>query len=294
MDKAFTLIDPTNQNLAFKVFPFADNHHFDHLQRLSYYTVLLVSEGQGALKSDFSEYGFGGNGLGSLMCFTPYQPFMITAQEVFSGIAMHFHPDFFCVHKHQKEVACNGILFNNVYQPPFLSLQPAETSQLRSLIGRMQDEMAAGGLAQYELLVSYLKIFLITATRMKASRSPDPGGSAASYAEPFVLQGLKTAIESHFKTMHRPGEYSDMLNISTKALAKIAKIHFHKTLTELISERIVIEAKRELYLTSKPIKVIAGELGFDDEYYFSRFFKTNAAVSPQMFRDTVGSARAES
>jgi AraC family transcriptional regulator, transcriptional activator of pobA len=29
-------------------------------------------------------------------------------------------------------------------------------------------------------------------------------------------------------------------------------------------------------------------LGYDDEYYFSRFFKTNADVSPQIYRDTVG------
>ncbi|MGB3079685.1 MAG: helix-turn-helix domain-containing protein, partial [Saprospiraceae bacterium] len=45
---------------------------------------------------------------------------------------------------------------------------------------------------------------------------------------------------------------------------------------------MVIEAKRELYLTNKTVKKIAYELGYDDEYYFSRFFKTNADVSPQL------------
>jgi AraC family transcriptional regulator, transcriptional activator of pobA len=78
------------------------------------------------------------------------------------------------------------------------------------------------------------------------------------------------------------------LNISSKALAKITKTYFNKTLTELISERIVIEAKRELYLTNKSVKEIAYELGYEDEHYFSRFFKTNADVSPQIYRETVG------
>ena len=64
-------------------------------------------------------------------------------------------------------------------------------------------------------------------------------------------------------------------------------------MTDLISERIIIEAKRELYLTSKTIKETAYELGYDDEHYFSRFFKTNADVSPQLFRETVGFARAK-
>lgn len=60
----------------------------------------------------------------------------------------------------------------------------------------------------------------------------------------------------------------------------------------MINERIIIEAKRELYLTNKTIKQIAWELGYEDEYYFSRFFKVNADVSPQQYRETVGFAKA--
>ena len=75
-------------------------------------------------------------------------------------------------------------------------------------------------------------------------------------------------------------------------MAKITKLHFNKTLTDLISERIIIEAKRELYLTNKAVKEIAFELGYEDEYYFSRFFKNNVDISPQVYRDTVGFSRA--
>ena len=84
-----------------------------------------------------------------------------------------------------------------------------------------------------------------------------------------------------------------MLNISPNALAKITKNHFNKTLTNLITERIIIEAKRELYLTNKSVKEVAYELGYNDEYYFSRFFKKNADVSPQIYRETVGFGKAE-
>jgi AraC family transcriptional regulator, transcriptional activator of pobA len=83
-----------------------------------------------------------------------------------------------------------------------------------------------------------------------------------------------------------------MLNISAKALAKMTKNYFSKTLTSLIAERIVIEAKRELYLTEKPVKQIAYELGYTDEFYFSRFFKANADISPQLFRERVGHGKA--
>lgn len=287
--KPLTLVDPKNGNLAFKIFHFDDNSHFDHVQRNNYYSVIINLTGKGKLKSDFSAYEFSEL---SMLCFSPYQPYMITGEDM-SGIVLHFHPDFFCIHQHHKEVACHGVLFNNIYQPPFIRLSDQDISSFSHIIQQMQIEMQNAALAQYELLISYLKIFLITASRLRVEQSPDASTKVSGLKEPFVLQGLKDAIEENFKTKHSPAEYADMLNISAKALAKITRSHFNKTLTNMIAERIVIEAKRELYLTSKPVKSIAYELGFNDEFYFSRFFKNNAEVSPQVYRDTVGFARAE-
>jgi AraC family transcriptional regulator, transcriptional activator of pobA len=167
----------------------------------------------------------------------------------------------------------------------------ATTATFKMVIDQLKNEMQNPALAQYELLVSYLKIFLITASRRKAEQQKIDTNDLGE-KEPFILQNLKDAIEEHFRTKHSASNYADLLNISAKALAKITKMHFNKTLTELIAERIIIEAKRELYLTNKPVKEIASELGYEDEHYFSRFFKTNADVSPQMYRDTVGFGRA--
>ena len=288
--KVYTLVNPQNGNLAFKIFSFEGNNYFDHLQRNNYYSIILITKGKGKLKADFSEYDFQPN---TMMCFAPYQPYMISTKEELKGIALNFHPDFFCIHKHQNEVACNGVLFNNIYQPPFITIEQKDTENFYAIIEQMKTEMQNTELAQYEFLISHLKIFLITASRIKVNQNPQLLNSFADTKEPFILQNLKDAIEQHYKTKHTASDYSDLLNISIKALAKITKIHFNKTITNIISERIVIEAKRELYLTSKTVKEIAYELGYDDEYYFSRFFKANADVSPQLFRDTVGFARAD-
>ncbi len=281
----FTLVNPQNGNLAFKIFSFEDNCSFDHIQRNNYYSLIWVKEGNGNVKSDFSEYDFVEN---TLFAFAPYQPFMFVSNEKINGICIQFHPDFYCIHMHQKEVACNGVLFNNIYEPPYTLIDTASSDTLSMLIAQMKTEMQHAALAQYELLVSYLKIFLITASRLKTAQLSTPNDTYSNQKEPFILQNLKDAIEKDFKTKHSASDYASALNISAKALAKITKTYFNKTLTTLISERIIIEAKRELYLTNKAIKEIAYELGYDDEYYFSRFFKTNADVSPQMYRDTVG------
>jgi AraC family transcriptional activator of pobA len=72
----------------------------------------------------------------------------------------------------------------------------------------------------------------------------------------------------------------------------MSKEYFQKTLTELISDRVIIEAKRQLYLSGKSVKEVAFELGFADEFYFSRFFKKNTGVSPVTFRARVGESAA--
>jgi AraC-like DNA-binding protein len=286
----FTLINPQNGNLAFKLFSFEDGIFFDHVQRLNYYSLIWIQKGNGKAKVDFSEFDFIEN---TLLSFVPYQPFMLTAIKEMKGMVLNFHPDFFCIHKHQKEVACNGVLFNNIYQPPLISIDQTSSNTFSGLIEQMKVEMQNPDLAQYELLVSYLKIFLITAARLKTAQQPETKQAVGDNQQPFILQTLKDAIERDFKIKHSASDYAETLNISTKALAKIAKTYFNKTLTELIAERIVIEAKRELYLTSKTVKQIAYELGYDDEFYFSRFFKTNAEVSPQMYRETVGFGKAD-
>ena len=285
-----TLVNPQNGNLAFKIFEFESICHFDHIQRLGYYSMILIQAGKGKVKADFSTHDFSEV---TLMCFSPYQPFMLESADTMKGLCVHFHPDFFCIHKHQEETACNGILFNNIYDPPLFQMEASDSGQLIQVVDGMRTEMRNPGLSQYDLLISQLKIFLILAARIKLGQNPKAAADFSAKQQPLILQDLKGAIETHFKAKHTASDYAELLHISPKALAKICKNHFHKTLTDLIAERIVIEAKRELYLTSKSVKEIAWELGYEDEHYFSRFFKRNAEISPQFYRETIGFARAE-
>jgi len=283
----FTLINPQNGNLAFKLMAFNDGSNFDHVQRHNYYSLIWVKHGSGKVRADFKEYDLSTS---SLFAFSPYQPFVFLAEHI-SGVALFFHPDFFCIHKHQAEIACNGVLFNNIYEPPFIGVSDDSSATLDDVLTQIRNEIQKTTLAQHEILVSYLKIFLIHCSRLKREQAPLARTDLAAVREPFILQNLKDAIEKNFKTKHSASEYANELNISIKALAKATKTYFNKTITELISERIIIEAKRELYLTNKTVKEIAYGLGYDDEYYFSRFFKVNTDISPHLYRETVGFGR---
>ena len=112
----FTFINQQNGHLAFKLFWFEGNSHFDHLQHNNYYSLIWIKTGGGSLRADFSEHLFEEN---SLFAFAPYQPFLFSVNEKISGIAIQFHSDFYCIHRNPKETNCDTTLFNNLYQPPF-------------------------------------------------------------------------------------------------------------------------------------------------------------------------------
>ncbi len=285
----YTLINPQTGDLAFRYGIVEDANSFEEIQRNPFFSLIWVKKGKGKVMADFASYEFGEN---TLFAFAPYQPFSIQSDEALSGLVINFHSEFFCIYKHHKEVSCNGVLYNNIYSPPFVTVDSGTEQTLDMISLQIKTEIQNTDLAQYELLVSYLKIFLITAARLKMQQQELVPNDTATVKEPFLLQKLKDAIEEHFRSKHSPSEYAELLYISPKALAKITKTHFHKTLSAVINERIIIEAKRELYLTNKTVKEIAHELGYEDEYYFSRFFKVNAMVSPQTYRDTVGFAKA--
>lgn len=283
---SFTLIDPQTKDLAFRMSSFKEDSGFNSLRRYNYFSVLLVTKGKGRLVRDEAEYEFDKS---CLLCFSIYQPFVIKPVDEFEGVLINFHPGFFCLFRHRNEVSCNGVLFNNIYDTPVVDLDTAQLHSLLTVIGQLKEEMQNRQPPDQEVLLSYLKILLIDASRIKVEQRKTE--EAVPRKEPLMAGVLKKAIEENFKTLRSPGEYAALLHVSVKALNKASRSSFGKTLTDLIAERMIVEAKRELYLTAKPVKQIAFELGYIDEFYFSRYFKKNAGVSPRIFRNTVGFAQ---
>ncbi|SHN43884.1 AraC family transcriptional regulator [Chitinophaga sp. CF418] len=283
---AFEIKNPVDGSMGFRMIHFDDNAYFKELQRVPYFSIIWLFEGEGLLKADFTEYNISA---GSMLFFAPGQPFMISGERM-KGVMLNFHHDFFCVIKHHKEVACDGILFNNINQTPLVNIPPDEAPTIRLLITQVENELQVAGLAQHDLLISYLKILLINVTRIKVSQDHVKPPVMEHAGESDALLQFKAYIDKHFREKHSAGEYAELLNMTVKNLGKIVREYHGRTPTDMITERIIVEAKRELYLTSKPIKEISYDLGFKDEYHFSRYFKNAINTSPQAYRNSLKKA----
>ncbi len=282
------IVDKQNGELAFRLEQFDNLSQFDHLQRKNYYSIVILKGGDYKLTADFSKYELQGN---QIICLAPYQPFMITSKTKCSGYLLNFHPDFFCTYRHQNEIETEGILFNNFHGLPYFQI--SEETLFYNLIDQISKEMDRDSIAQHEVLVAFLKVFLIEAVRQK-KQFDNELIPKVSNNQSEILQNLVDAIENNYTRLHSPQDYANELCVSSKTLAGITKKYLNQTTSTLISNRIIIEAKRELYLTSKPVKQVAAILGYQDEFYFSRFFKKKVGVSPDIYRKTVGFAKLES
>jgi len=280
----YTLVDNQNSELAFKLYKFESLRHFDHIQRLNYYSIIWIQSGSGTAQIETEKYTYAGD---HIFACSPYQPFMFDANTDTRGFVINFHPNFFCIHKHHSEIACDGVFFNNVYQYPYITISDAECETLSWIVSEMKKDIEENSLAISEAILSYLKLFLINCSRIKKRNYPEIPVKQEDAPEKFIVQQLKNYIENNFRSLHSTKDYAALLHMTPNALTKLVKATSNKTPSALIAERIIIEAKRELYLSDKSVEEIALELGYDDPFYFSRFFKKQTNISPSIYRKTV-------
>lgn len=276
------LVNPQTNILAFRLIQLNDDTYFKSLKSYNCYKVILIRKGKGQVIFDLAKYDFGEN---CLIRFPIYQPFEIEANGPLDGILLQFHPDFFWNHKYELELTSKQVLFKNVGEIPSIKISKEEMDQLLYPLDHLISELHSDRLGRYDITISWVKIFMIYASRIKMERGVVH--SERLSADHYIIRKLVNAVEEHFHHKHRPADYAKLLNITVKTLNRMAKQHLEKTVGDMISERIITQAKHELYLSDKPVKQLALELGFHDVAYFSRFFKVQTGVSPDLYRKSI-------
>src|SRR5665647_1895407 len=74
------------------------------------------------------------------------------------------------------------------------------------------------------------------------------------------LKKLENLLEKHFKEIKYPKDYAQMMHLSEKHLNRICKTCLDKTTSEVIIDRIVLEAKRLLVFSRFTVSQISDEL----------------------------------
>ena len=195
---------------------------------------------------------------------------------------LHFNRDFYCVEIHDREVACDGILYNNVFEVPFVSLNEMESVQIQNLLTEIQSEITNEDTTTEEMLRILLKLIILKSTRIW--KQQHQLSVAEQQSDVQFLRRFSKLVEENYKTHHKVADYAEMLFITPKNLSKKISLLSKETPNDIIKNRIILESKRLLAHTNLSVKEVAYSLNYEDDAYFVRFFTKNTGTSPLSFR----------
>ena len=239
-------------------------------------TVLWFRTDHNEFLIDGKTYLFSKN---QIVFLTEFHKVIALKSGVTNGVK--FNRSFYCVIDHDKEVGCKGVLFFGASQLPIIQIHDDEISHFETLWKMFTIEMELKDNLQIGMLQMMLKRYLILCTRLYKAQQKYPIKNSDS----DIVREFNFLVEQHFKTKHSVTEYADLLNKSPKTISNIFLKLNSKSPLKYIQERIMLEARRLLYYTDKPIKEIGYEIGYEDIQTFSRFFRNHEGISPSEYKE---------
>lgn len=99
-----------------------------------------------------------------------------------------------------------------------------------------------------------------------------------------ITKTFKQMLRRNFKTIKKPSEFAERMNIATSYLNDTVKLVTGFSVTYYIQQELMREAQRLLSYSERSVKEIASILGFEDEKYFNRLFRKVMGISPGAFK----------
>lgn len=255
-------------NGFFHIVPIEDYPYdkMDSTYRHNFFEVIWFTSGSGNHYIDFQSYPFKKD---LIYFLTPGQAHSIP--EKATGYFMIFSPDFF----HDFIEDKIKILFNPFIKEA-IGVPPNLVPLLEQLIQLITIEYQ--GERDYLVLHSYVKSFLLLLSR-QSEKNP-----AFFKMGDNRIKTLFELIEQNYISKRDATFYASQLGLTPKRLNEILKDKIGITLTSILHFRLIIEAKREIGYSDKNFKEIAFTLGFNEQAYFSRFFKKHTGLTPEAFK----------
>ncbi|WP_242928937.1 AraC family transcriptional regulator [Pontibacter vulgaris] len=244
-----------------------------------FYILLFITRGTGTHTIDFETYPVKPN---TVFFLTPGQVHNWQLTPDTEGYILFFNPAYYLLdfphHKLQ-----NFPFFQNLLHKPFLILSDADLLKLESIIKSMEQELRQQQAYTNAIIRNYLDILLLQLTRLYQTEKQEKQLPAGMHSQ---LEQLENLIDAHYKEHLPVSYYAQQLNVSAKQLNEICKRAIGQTTTELIQNRIILEAQRLLAYADLTVTQVAAELGYFDATYFFRFFKKKVGQTPEQFKNS--------
>jgi len=109
--------------------------------------------------------------------------------------------------------------------------------------------------------------------------------AAVPKTQSTTFKNFLKILEDNFRRAEGVDFYAEKLFMSSRNLNLICQNILHKSVSEIIETRKLIEAKNLLTYSDKTISDIGFELGYNEKAYFTNVFKKRTGLTPTDFRE---------
>lgn len=171
---------------------------------------------------------------------------------------------------------------------PVFEISDNDADELELIFKKMEKEIASDYEFKYDLLRNYVQELIHYGQKLQPATEVHNTQNAASRITSLFVELLERQfpIEAPGQklSLRSAKEYAERLSVHVNHLNKVLKENTGKTTTEIITGRMLQEAKILLKQTDWNVSEIAYSLGFEEVAHFSNFFKKQTTFTPLAFR----------
>ncbi|WP_210150927.1 AraC family transcriptional regulator [Chryseobacterium scophthalmum] len=255
----------------------SSHKHIEKPHRHDFYVTVIFTKGSGIHEIDFQKYDVSE---GSLFFLSPGQVHSWELSPDTDGYIFFFSQPYYEIHYVNQKLK-NFPFFNSPSFSRKLQLESDELINMIRLFEAIGSEHESQNVMKQGFILSLISQIYIQSVREFAKDDEKTSATSVSYFKHY--QDFENLLEESFTSQKSISFYASQLNISAKHLNRITQTVMQKTASEIITERVILEAKRMLIYLDEGLVEIAFRLGYEEYSYFARMFRKNSGITPSQF-----------
>ena len=170
-----------------------------------------------------------------------------------------------------------------IYEHPVLPLDIKKTQQLNDFLKLLERIVMEEGKINPEIVKHILQGLMIGIGDLyRGKQWPNQTLTRSDEIQKKFL-GL---VMKHYTSNRQTSFYASHLSISPQHLCMIVKQKTGRSVSDIIADMVIMDAKSQLKSTDLTIQEISYSLNFPNVSFFGKYFKRYVGVSPQKFRNS--------
>ena len=272
---------PERKSQQFQVEVFDAKRHFSvkYPHRHDFFEVLFLQKGSGYHVIDDNKYEIKPP---CVFFMSPGQAHKLELSHDIEGYIFIFTSDFYLLNRSNQDSLIEFPFFYTIHQdnPPLLVNNESDVRFLETLFRQGIAEIEQSGDHISEMLRAILDLILTTCS----ARYPLNDNLLNKGKGQFLVKRFFHLIEENKQKNLLLSDYANIIGVTANHLTQTVKVLTGKTSLQIIKAKQLLEIKRLLVHTNLNISEIGNQLNFQDQSYFSKFFKRETGLTPLQYR----------